>query len=160
MSVVPVLKLMDVCPLVEAGVQHPHAHLQGGAGGGGGSKARVSRQTSQPAPSSSHPPALQCVRFRGSASSTLGGPPPTHLLVVLGPPPLIKLSPAGRLPQLLRRQRVAVQRQRGQRGAAGEQGRRHPPQPVAVQQQKLEVGQPAQLLWQCRQLVIPQVQLD
>ena len=55
---VPVLKLVDVRPLVKSGVQHSHAHLQRGSGAGGGT-ASVSRQGQAAiAASSKRPPAF------------------------------------------------------------------------------------------------------
>lgn len=56
-----------------------------------------------------------------------------HLLVVLAASPLVKGGIPLRLPQLLRCQRVAVQAQRGQRGAAGQHRGRHRAQPAGGQ---------------------------
>ena len=67
-------------------------------------------------------------------------PASTHLLVVLGAPPLVEFFPPGCLPQLLCCDWVAVQAQCGQRRAASQYGRRHRPQPAGVERSDGRAG--------------------
>ena len=108
--------------------RQPHAHA-----------GRLATANSPPAHSRSQPSPLCCTT--AAASATAAAPPP-HLLVVLAAAAGIKLRPPGRLPQLLRGRRVAVQAQRGQRAAAGEELGGHAAQ-AAGQQRVACLGRPA-----------------
>lgn len=111
-SVVPVLKLYNVHSLIKAAGDHLHADLRTAG------MPRGRRLSSGSV-------------LRGfCAQVTPLNPASTHLLVVLGAPPLVEFFPPGCLPQLLCCDWVAVQAQCGQRRAASQYGRRHRPQPA------------------------------